>query len=98
MDEKVEKMYERAVSKMKEGNWKEGRDIAFKCAKQAPNFLGGWKLMFMYEIRNATLDSNKLKEEVEDIPFDLIASQVTEKKVKSFRSSFLKYMEKNLED
>lgn len=95
---KVEEMYRTAESKMKEGNWKEGRDIALKCAKEDPNFLGGWKLMFMYEVRNATLENTELKEDVKDIPFKLIASQVTETKVKSFRTAFLKYMKEQNKD
>lgn len=98
MSDKIDEMYKKALSKMKEGNWKEGRDIAFKCAKQDPNFLGGWKLMFIYEVRNATLKSEDLKEGVDDIPFSLLDSQATEEKVKSFRSSFLKYMKDKMEE
>ncbi len=94
MSLKVEELYNKALSKIKEGYWEEGREIALKCVKQDPDFLGGWKIMFMYEVRNATLESEKVKARLDEIPFEMIESSVTEEKVRKFKVSFLKYINK----
>jgi hypothetical protein len=98
MSEKIGDLYENAVIKMKEGDWNEGRSIALKCVKMDPNFLGGWKLMYMYEIRKATLDNKKIQESLktDDVPYKLIEMSVTDEKIIQFRKFFLKHLKDNL--
>jgi len=97
MSKKVEELYKKAMIKMQEGNWKEGRRIALECVKNDPDFLGGWKLMFMYQIRTSTLNDDNIKRNLKtkDIPFNIIEKSITEQKIKKFRKSFLKLLKKN---
>lgn len=83
---------------MQEGNWKEGRKIAIECIKKDPDFLGAWKSLFIYQIRNATLTDPKIKEnlKIKDIPFNIIEQPFKEEKIKEFRKSFLTHLKEKL--
>jgi len=98
MSKKVETLYKNAMIKMQEGNWKEGRRMALECVKKDPDFLGGWKLMFMYQIRKSTLTDETIKEnlKIKDIPFNIIEQSITEEKIRKFKNSFLKCLKKKL--
>lgn len=89
-------LYNDAKDAMQTGEWKKGREIALEIIKDDPDFIKGWTLLFIYEVRKGVLGkTNSLEEyEINDIPYEVLEGQATEKKVLSFRNSFIDHLKK----
>ncbi|TXT59389.1 MAG: hypothetical protein BAJALOKI3v1_1070003 [Promethearchaeota archaeon] len=100
--EALRKIYDDAEIAMKKGEWKKGRDLALELIKADPDYIEGWTLLFIYEVREGVLGkTNSLEKfEIDDIPFEILEQQATQKKVLSFKSSFIEHLKKeyNIDD
>ncbi|TXT59818.1 MAG: hypothetical protein BAJALOKI1v1_1360003 [Promethearchaeota archaeon] len=100
ISKKVEDLYKNAVIKMQQCEWDEGREIAWKLISQHPSFLGGWKLLFIYQIRTSTMKDKRITDNLktDDIPYKLIETSATEEKIRQFKTYFLKHIKQEYED
>ncbi|TFF94399.1 MAG: hypothetical protein EU543_01395 [Promethearchaeota archaeon] len=95
----VKKLYNEAKKSMQNGKWKIAKDLTFEIIKEEPEYLPGWTLLFIIEVRESVMSSTEaLKNyEVNDIPFDILEKQATEKKVLAFKSNFINQLKKKFD-
>ncbi|MFO7796359.1 MAG: hypothetical protein ACQERB_11850 [Promethearchaeati archaeon] len=95
----VKTLYNKAKKAMQNGKWKKGRELTFDLIKEVPHYLPGWTLLFIFEVRESVMKSTESlkKYEIDDIPFDILEKQATEKKVLAFKTNFINQLKKNFD-
>jgi len=95
----VKRLYNEAKKAMQNGKWKIGRDLALDIIKEEPEYLPGWTLLFIFEVRESVMKSTESlkKYEIQDIPFDILEKQATEKKVLAFKTNFINQLKKKID-
>jgi len=95
----VKRLYNEAKKAMQNGKWKIGRDLALDIIKEEPEYLLGWTLLFIFEVRESVMKSTESlkKYEIQDIPFDILEKQATEKKVLAFKTNFINQLKKKID-